>query len=378
MSVAAREGQSVRMDDTTVRARLVRRSDHRLFAGVAGGLSDYFGIGAGWFRVGFVLASFAGGMGVVAYLLLWFIVPREDLPRSAMQQTADHFPDAPAWIGLALLGIGVLSLASSLGIHAGAVSWALLLIGVGFLLFRRSEDIAREQTDAVEPATTSPPSLPGEPTVVLRRAHRTRPVRERSPLGWLVLGLALAASGVVAVLRNAGTIHLSLTQALAIPLTILGVGLLVGTLLGRARWTVMLGIPLTLIVIAASAFTVPLNGRWADTRVTHAAQLQTSYVRSGGHLTLDLAGMDPSRLPSTIDVRMGAGNVEVLIPPHGVRVEASVNIGKVRMRHTYGGVGPTGSLGDPNASTVVTVHVDVGEVDASVQRAHLPTKGISG
>jgi phage shock protein PspC (stress-responsive transcriptional regulator) len=367
------------MDETTERARLVRRSDRRLLAGVAGGLADYFGVSAGWFRAGFVLASFAGGLGVVAYLLLWFIVPREDLPRSAMQQTADHFPDAPAWIGLGLLGIGVLSLASSLGIHAGAVSWALLLIGVGFLLFRRSQDLARE---SVEPAGTAdaPPSpaLPGEPTVVLRRERRARPVRERSPLGWLTLGLALAASGVVAVLRNAGTIHLSLAQALAIPLMILGVGLLVGSLLGRARWTVLLGVPLSLLVIAASAFTVPLNGRWADTRVTHVAQLQLRYVRSGGQLTLDLAGMDLSRLPSAIDVQMAAGSVEVLIPPRGVRVEASVNIGKVRMRHTYGGVGPTGSMGDPNASTVVTVHVDVGEVDASVLRAPKPTKGTPG
>ncbi len=359
------------MDDTTVRARLVRRADRRLIAGVAGGLGDYFGVSAGWFRAGFLLAAIAGGMGVVAYLLLWFLIPREDLPRSAAQQTADHFPDAPAWIGLGLIGIGILSLASQLGIHVGAVGWALVLIGVGFLLFRRGEDAEIErQPVELPPSPTS--AVAEQPTVVLRRS---RPPRDRSPLGWFTLGLALAASGVIAVLRNAGTLHLTLAQTLAIPLTILGVGLVVGTIVGRARWTVLLGLPLVLVVVAASAFTVSLNGRWADIRVVRASQLHAAYVQSGGRITLDLARMDPSRLPSLIDVEMGAGTVEVRIPSRGVRVDASVNIGAVSLHGTTGGVGASGSFGDPTAATVVHVHVDVGQVSAYVQRIHRPKGG---
>ena len=50
------------------------------------------------------------------------------------------------------------------------------------------------------------------------------------------LGFALAASGIVAMLRESGTLHLSLSQALAVPLTIIGAGLLVGTVIGRARF----------------------------------------------------------------------------------------------------------------------------------------------
>jgi phage shock protein PspC (stress-responsive transcriptional regulator) len=357
------------MDDTTVRARLVRRADRRLIAGVAGGLGDYFGVSAGWFRAGFVLASFAGGMGVVAYLLLWFVIPREDLPRSAVQQTADHFPDAPAWIGLGLIGIGILSLASQLGIHVGAVGWALVLIGVGFLLFRRGDDVEVERAQLPPPPTSA---TLDQPTVL---QPRSRPVRERSPLGWLTLGLALAASGVIAVLRNAGTVDLTLAQTLAVPLTILGVGLVVGAILGRARWTVLLGLPLVLVVVAASAFTVPLNGRWTDTRVERVSQLQAGYVQSGGQIRLNLARMDPSRLPSVIDVQMGVGTVEVRIPSRGVRVEASVNIGAVSLHGTTGGVGASGSFGDPTAATVVHVHVDVGQVSAYVQ--HIHRKGVS-
>ena len=349
------------MDETAVRPALVRRRDRRLIAGVAGGLADRFGVDAWVFRLGFVLASFAGGVGVVAYLLLWFLVRREDLPHSAAQQMMDRFPDAPAWIGLVLVGIGIISLAGQLGIHTGALGWALLLIGAGFLLFRRGEEDRRE-ADVEAPPTPGPRGTGDGPPV----PHRERRVRERSPLGWLTLGIALAISGLVAVLRNAGVFELTLAQALAIPLVILGVGLLVGSVIGRARWTVLLGLPLIPIVLAASAFTVPLTGRWDDLTVRRPAQVQSSYELSGGRLQLDLSRMDPAELPPSIDVRMGAGTVEVVLPARGVRVAATVNVGDVHMAQSRGGFDVQGSHGDPNATTVVTVHVDVGEVQTWV------------
>lgn len=357
------------MEPRPARPRLVRRADHRAIAGVAGGLGDRFGVAPAWWRLGFVLSAFAAGIGVAAYLLLWFLIPRADLPRSAAQQTADRFPDAPAWIGLMLIGVGVLSLASQLGLHTGAVGWALLLIGVGFLLFRRGDEPEHERDLA-----------PDRPLPAVPLPAATRPVRrprERSSLGWLTLGLAVATSGLVAVLRNGGTAHLSAAQTLAIPLAILGVGLLVGTVYGRARWTVLLGLPMVPLVIVASAFTVPLTGRYGDVYVHRdTAQIQASYVRSGGNISLDLSGIDPSALPPTIDVRLGFGSVDIALPSHGVRVEATVNVGDVHMARSTGGIDVQGSQGDPNASTVITVHVDVGEVQAWT--AVRPTKAGGG
>ena len=343
---------------------LVRRKDHRVVAGVAGGLADHFAVSAGWFRLGFVLTTLLGGVGVAAYVLLWFLIRREDLPRSGGQQLADRFPDAPAWLGIVLIAIGVLSLTSrigdSLGVHLGSLAWALLLIGGGLALFRRSEDLDRvaAPTQSAEMTTPTVP-LPGMPV-----ARARRPPRERSPLGWLTLGLALAASGLVTVLRNAGTVHLSLAQTLAIPLTIIGVGLLVGAWIGRARWTMMLGLLLVPVVVLASAFTVPMNGTYADIHVTRASQIRDSYVLSGGGLELDLSRIDPAQLPAVIDVQVGAGSVDVGLPADGVRVEATVNLGDVHMGRSRGGVDVVGSFGDPNATTVVVAHVDVGEVQA--------------
>jgi phage shock protein PspC (stress-responsive transcriptional regulator) len=361
------------MDETKTIHRLERRTDRRVLAGVAGGLGDRFGVSPGWFRLAFILSAFAGGMGVAVYVLLWFLMPRADLPRSAAQQVADRFPDAPAWIGVALIGVGVITLTGlvgdALGFHAGTLAWGILLIGGGLVLFRRGPDL-EDPTAAMAmpapPATGSGPVTQGTAiTDVLPAMPVLRPPRaprERSPLGWLILGIALAASGVVAVLRQIGALHLSLGQTLAVPLTIIGVGLLVGAVIGRARWTVLLGLLLVPLVLAGSAFTVPLNGRYGDVQVQQVTQVRSSYTLSGGRFGLDLSRMDPAKLPSVIDVRMGLGSVEVILPKHGVRVEATVNIGDVHMGRSAGGFDVVKSLGDPNATTVVRAHVDVGEV----------------
>jgi phage shock protein PspC (stress-responsive transcriptional regulator) len=58
--------------------RLYRSEHDRVIAGVCGGLRDYLGIDANLLRVIFVLlAVFAGGSGLLIYVLLWALVPRE-------------------------------------------------------------------------------------------------------------------------------------------------------------------------------------------------------------------------------------------------------------------------------------------------------------
>ncbi len=56
------------------RPPLVRRSD-RFIAGVCSGLAAHLGLPVNTVRVGMVLASFAGGAGVVFYAWLWIMVP---------------------------------------------------------------------------------------------------------------------------------------------------------------------------------------------------------------------------------------------------------------------------------------------------------------
>ncbi len=58
---------------------VLRRSRrNRVVAGVCGGLAEFFGISAFWFRLGMIIAFIPGGVpGVLLYLLLWIMVPSE-------------------------------------------------------------------------------------------------------------------------------------------------------------------------------------------------------------------------------------------------------------------------------------------------------------
>lgn len=63
------------MSTSTGRSLRPSRRD-RWIAGVCGGLGEFFGIGAGWFRLGFVIALIPGGIpGLPLYVILWIIVP---------------------------------------------------------------------------------------------------------------------------------------------------------------------------------------------------------------------------------------------------------------------------------------------------------------
>ena len=60
------------------RQPLRRSRRNRVIAGVAGGLGEFFGISAFWFRLGFLIALIPGGVpGFLLYLLLWIIIPSE-------------------------------------------------------------------------------------------------------------------------------------------------------------------------------------------------------------------------------------------------------------------------------------------------------------
>ena len=55
--------------------KLFRNPDDKALGGVASGLAAYFGIKQIYVRLAFVFLTFAGGSGVVIYLILWIITP---------------------------------------------------------------------------------------------------------------------------------------------------------------------------------------------------------------------------------------------------------------------------------------------------------------
>lgn len=59
--------------------KVLRRSRHnRIFAGVCGGLGEFFGISPFWFRLVFLIALVPGGVpGLLVYFLAWLVIPKE-------------------------------------------------------------------------------------------------------------------------------------------------------------------------------------------------------------------------------------------------------------------------------------------------------------
>ncbi len=63
-------------EEEVVVKRLYRNTDDKIIAGVASGIANYFGIDPVIIRLIFVVSVFTWGFGVMAYLVLWFVVPK--------------------------------------------------------------------------------------------------------------------------------------------------------------------------------------------------------------------------------------------------------------------------------------------------------------
>ncbi|MFO7448008.1 MAG: PspC domain-containing protein [Ignavibacteriaceae bacterium] len=57
--------------------KLYRSTKDKMIGGVAAGLAEYFDIDATIVRVIFVVSLFLGGAGILAYIILWVVVPEK-------------------------------------------------------------------------------------------------------------------------------------------------------------------------------------------------------------------------------------------------------------------------------------------------------------
>jgi phage shock protein C len=64
------------METTT--KRIKRSNTDKMLAGVCGGLAKYFDIDSTLVRLAFAFAAIFAGTGVLIYLVMWIIVPKED------------------------------------------------------------------------------------------------------------------------------------------------------------------------------------------------------------------------------------------------------------------------------------------------------------
>ncbi|MDB5184980.1 MAG: rane protein of unknown function [Candidatus Saccharibacteria bacterium] len=69
------DDEEAEVDEPTRNKRLFRDTDNAQLAGVAAGIGRYLGVDAVLVRIGFILLVFAGGWGILLYLVLWLTIP---------------------------------------------------------------------------------------------------------------------------------------------------------------------------------------------------------------------------------------------------------------------------------------------------------------
>jgi len=57
--------------------RLVRSSSQKMIAGVCGGVAQYLGWDVTIVRLLWIVLTLAGGSGILIYLILWLVMPRD-------------------------------------------------------------------------------------------------------------------------------------------------------------------------------------------------------------------------------------------------------------------------------------------------------------
>jgi phage shock protein PspC (stress-responsive transcriptional regulator) len=277
------------VEDDPPPRRLTRSSSDRLVAGVAGGLGRHFNVDPLAIRIAFVVLTFAGGFGVLAYLVGLIAMPAEDQP-------------GPLRWGLArTIGAGLLA-AAALGALLPNWFWgpelpALVVFGVvAYLLVR-----------------------------VIRDDGGTHLGRVAARIALGIALLSLAAAGFAAAAAGTALGGGILISGLVIAL---GVGLVGGAFRGGARWLMVPAFLLALPLGVVSAADLELKGDWGDRtyRPLSAAELAEGYRMGAAHMRIDLRDVDLPPGRTEVPVELGVGELEVAVPPD-VCVTYDVEVG---------------------------------------------------
>jgi hypothetical protein len=159
---------------------------------------------------------------------------------------------------------------------------------------------------------------------------------------------------------------------MALAVTILGIGLLVGAFIGRARWLILLGV----IMVPTLLFSPALEYRWnsddfeRSVQPTSFAELDESYSLDVGNLLIDLRQLPWDGREIDLTVSVDAGNVEIRLPDDvGLTGQAEVEVGRVAGPNMEAsGLGnPALTFNDsgPDGTVNLDASVDIGNIEIS-------------
>jgi phage shock protein PspC (stress-responsive transcriptional regulator) len=274
--------------------RLTRSTTDRMIGGVAGGLGRHLGVDPLAIRITFVILTFAGGLGLLAYLLCLLFVPTDD-------------PAAPPlkWglartVGAGLLAVAVLAILVPDWFWGPLLPLLVVAGAVVYLLLR-----------------------------MLREGGATSAGRAAARIAIGIVLVALATGGFVAAAAGSALGGGIIVAGLVIAC---GVGLVGGAFRGGARWLIVPALLLALPLAAVAATDLDVRGTWGD-RTFHpgsVAELERGYEMGVGSMKVDVRDLElpPGRTDLRLDI--GMGEIKVLVPADlCVTTDADVGMGAV-------------------------------------------------
>ncbi|MEU9827169.1 PspC domain-containing protein [Micromonospora chersina] len=226
-------------------------------------------------------------------------------------------------------------------------------------------------------AGSTPPAPPAPPAPALPARPPKRP-KERSALGAITFSLIFLALGVVTMLDLLDVFPVGAAGYFAAVLATIGLGLLVGTWFGRARWLIALGLVTAAALGIATVADSYDRVRGIDGNVTWAPadyrDLADRYENNFGDAVLDLRNVDFDKKDTQVTVAVNFGKATVVVPPNvDVTTVADVNAGDATVfgRRTGGlngrqwentDLGPDGRGG---GTLRLLVHVNAGNLEVT-------------
>ena len=390
--------------------RIRRDTSEGMLAGVAAGLARHLAVDVVWVRLAFVLTTvFAGGLGLVAYIAAWIIIPEGDDRQAGSpgwrEQRSGHsdalsgrVPDgvrgARFWVGAGLIALGTIVLLDRLlGPLQARFGWVspsqllvpLVLILGGVLLWRSSRS-GPDNGDVTSPLTgdaAHDPSASTSSTATDGTSTATSTAASTSTAP-ATLGIALVVGGTVWLLSNLGVDGATSTRALAAALLVVGGGLVIGAFVGRGRGLIGTGLLLTaLVLIATFAATEPGLRAVAVTddgvvvvdpearveqRPTDLTEVRETYTYGIASVVLDLSAIDPDQLAAAgttdITIEFGIGDLLVVLPPDAdVTIAVTLGIGQIDLLGRT-----TGGLGVEADRTVAGTSPDTGTLPVTIEQ----------
>jgi phage shock protein C len=112
--------------------RLLRRSsDDRLLAGVCGGLGRYLGVDPVLLRIAAVVLALANGLGLIAYVIAWILIPEERSGQPAAHARPPRQEMGRLVLGGSLVVLGLVLLLDRLAPDLQRLFWPLAVVAAG-------------------------------------------------------------------------------------------------------------------------------------------------------------------------------------------------------------------------------------------------------